>query len=178
MPHPPSWFDWLTVVAIFCGPIAALLAQRGLDRFREKKNRRFQLYTTLMSLRSDPLNPDHVKALNSLDAIFDGRGKDARVRDAWGRMLAHLGTDSATPNWEATLIDKRVDLYQAVGKAVGYDHTIEYIKTRLYAPTYFNEVITEQNQIRQGLAKALTGALKVEVAEPAPPAARGVGAGR
>ena len=40
----PSWFDWLTVAAIFLGPILALLAQRGLDLLREKNNRRAQLF--------------------------------------------------------------------------------------------------------------------------------------
>ncbi|HEV2118173.1 MAG TPA: DUF6680 family protein [Terriglobales bacterium] len=168
MPHP-SWFDWLTVAAIFFGPIFALTAQRGLDRFREKKQRRYLLYATLMSLRNDPVNPDHVRALNSVDAVFDGDGKDTAVRQAWDRVLAHVITDrSANPaQWDSTLIDLRVDLYQAVGKAVGYDHTVEYIKNHLYTPQHFGEVWVEQTQIRKGLAQALTpDGLKVVITQP------------
>ncbi len=169
--HPPSWFDWLTVAAIFFGPLFALTAQRWLDRMRDKKNRRYQIYATLMALRNDPLNPDHIRALNSLDAVFDA-GKDAKVRDAWGRMLKHASTprpDADPAPWDNTLTDLRVDVYQAVGKAVGYDHTIEYIKNRLYTPTYFSDVWIEQLQIRKGLAQALTpNGLKVLLNEASP----------
>ena len=159
MPHPPTWFDWLTVTALFFGPVFALLAQRSLDHIREKRNRRYKLYATLMSLRNDPLNPDHVRALNSLDAVFDGRGKDSKLRDAWSLLLAHVNserTDENSTNWDNTLIDRRVDVYQAVGRAVGYDHTIEYIRTRLYAPKFFEEVWLEQTHIRKALVNSLT----------------------
>jgi hypothetical protein len=86
---------------------------------REKKSRRVQVYTTLMSLRAVPLHPDYVRALNSIDAIFDRR-QDGKVRDCWGKVLAHISTDSNSPRWGEILLDLRVDLYQAVGKAVGY----------------------------------------------------------
>src|SRR5580698_10772304 len=87
----PSWFDWITVAAIVLGPILALLAQRALDWLREKKNRRVQLYFTLMSLRAAPLHPDHVKALNSIDTIFD-RDSDERIRERWRTVLQHLNS--------------------------------------------------------------------------------------
>ena len=66
----PSWFDWLTVLAIVLGPILALFAQRVLDRLREKRRQRLQLYLTLMGTRATYLSPEHVRALNLIDVVF------------------------------------------------------------------------------------------------------------
>ena len=167
----PSWFDWLTVLAIFTGPIAALFAQRALDWLREKKERRVNLYRTVMSLRAQWLNPDSVRALNSIDTIFDKR-RDKPVRDAWAKVIAHVYTEppdaNTRPNeardWNDRLVDLRVDLYQLLGNAVGYNHTIEYIKTHFYNPNAYANAELENQQIRQQFAKAITeNGLKVLV---------------
>ena len=155
----------------------ALSAQRVLDRSREKKNRRVHLYLTVMSLRAIWLHPDSLRALNSIDTIFDKRS-DKPVRDAWAAVITHATTqrrdeadEAESVAWNNRLLDLRVDLYQQIGAAVGYDHTIDYIKTRFYAPKLHTDVEFEQNQIRQRLAKAITDeGLKVVVTEaPAPP---------
>src|SRR5712692_4084551 len=95
-PMLPTWFDWLTVVAIVAGPILALLAQRLIDRLREKKERRVRLFMTLMSTRATQLAPDHINALNSIDVVFSS-GRDKRIRDAWHAVLKHLETDVSKP---------------------------------------------------------------------------------
>jgi hypothetical protein len=69
----PSWFDWITVAAIVVGPVLALAAQRMLHRIREKKNRRADLYLTVMGLRATWLHHDSVRAFNSIDTVFDKR---------------------------------------------------------------------------------------------------------
>ena len=78
------------------------------------------------------------------------------MRECWGKVLAHISTDPNSPGWGQTLLDLRVDLYQAIGKAVGYDHTIDYIKNRIYSPAAYNDMEGEIMQIRKGLAKAMT----------------------
>ena len=167
----PSWFDWVTVTAIIVGPVLALFAQRTLDWMREKKNRRAQLYLTIMSLRATWLHPDSLRALNSIDTIFDRR-RDKKIRDAWAEVLRQTGVPRGTTEeenraWDQRLLDLRVDLYQAIGNAVGYDHTVDYIKTRLYAPQYHIDVELEQNQIRKQFAKAITDdGLKIIVTPP------------
>jgi hypothetical protein len=168
----PTWFDWLTFFAIFLGPVLAILTQMFIQWMGEQKKRRVQIYQTLMALRAAPMHPDHIRALNSIDSIFDRRS-DKKVRDAWTNILEHVAQgDPKSREWQDTLIDRRVDLYQAVGKAVGYDHTVDYIKTRIYNPLYFQDVENDQVLIRQNFAKAITEhGLKVIVSEPpaAPP---------
>jgi hypothetical protein len=173
LPHAPSLFDWLAVLAaIFFSPVFAVLAQRYIDRLREKKDRRVQCYLTLMSLRANPVHPDHVRALNSIDTIFDGKGaREQRIRDAWTTVLDHLNTSTENAGWHERFADARTDLYQAVGKAVGYDHSVNYIKTRVYNPQHYLDIEKDQESIRRGLANALsTGQLKVSLAaEEEPP---------
>lgn len=170
----PTWFQWVTVAAIVVGPVLALSTQRMLDWMREK-TRRVNLYRTLMGLRATPLHPDHVQALNSIDAIFDQRG-DQKVRDAWGAVLAHLLTEANAPQWGDKLADLRVDLLQAVGKTVGYDHSIDYIKNRLYSPKLYGDMEVEHHLIRQGLARVITNdGIRVVLIEPSHDQARATG---
>ena len=170
----PSWFDWITVAAIIVGPVLALFAQRALDRIREKKNRRVTLYLTAMSLRATWLNQDSLRALNSLDTVFSKRG-DKPIRDAWARVIAHAYTKrpvepEAARGWDNRMLDLRVDLYQLLGEAVGYKHTVEYIKTHFYSPQYHVDAELEGIAIRKQLAKAITDdGLKVVVVQPEEP---------
>lgn len=156
----PSWFDWIAVGAIIVGPILALSAQRLLDRIREKKNRRVQLYLTAMSLRAAWLHPDSIRALNSIDTIFD-KDSDKPVRAAWAAVVAQAytpkrdATEEAAREWNARLEDLRVGLYQVLGAAVGYDHTIDYIKRQFYNPQAHVDIELELMQIRKQFLKAL-----------------------
>ena len=165
MPHPPSWFDWLTVIAIVLGPILALFAQRWLDLLREKKNRRVQLYMTLMLHRATPLHTDHINAVNLIDVVFDGR-RDQKIRDARQKLMDHIFTDESLPGWYDRANDLRADLYQAIGSSVGYEFTTDYLKRLAYAPVYQGNKETQENRIRQMLAESFTeDGLKVSVSE-------------
>jgi hypothetical protein len=163
MPPKPSWFDWITVVAIIVGPVFALFAQRVLDWLREKKQRRVQLYLTAMSMRATWLHSDSLRALNSIDTVFGDR-HDKPIRDAWSAVLQHANTKRPDWNterdgaqvWDARLLDLRVDLYQLLGNAVGFNHTVDYIKTQFYYPQYHVDMEMEQMQIRKQFAKAIT----------------------
>lgn len=158
----PSWFDWITVAAIVLGPILALSAQRALDALREKRKQRLQLYFTAMSWRGFWLHQDSVRALNSIDTVFDKK-KDKPVRDAWEAVVKHANTkrplDSDQPGqqaWDQKLFDSRVDLYQILGRNVGYEHSIDYIKHQTYIPQLYGDAELELMAIRKGFAKAIT----------------------
>jgi hypothetical protein len=173
MTRPPTWFEWLTVAAIISGPILALWVQRALDRLREKKNQRLRLFFGLMTTRATPLAPAHINALNSIDVVFHRAWRDRKVRQAWAKALEHINTN-ANPTeiqaWADRLNDLKVDLYQAMGQAVGYKYSIDYLKRQVYLPRLFTDSDAESMVIRQTLAKVLTDdGLKVRVM-PEPPA--------
>lgn len=173
MTRAPTWFEWLTVAAIVLGPILALWFQRILDQLREKRTQRLRLFLTLMATRATPLAPAHVNALNSIDSVFHRR-RDRTVREAWERTLEHINTQVDPPHiqqWADRLNDLRIDLYQVMGKGVGYSYSTDYLKRQIYLPRLFTDTEAEAMMIRQTLAKVLTeDGLKVKIIpEPPPP---------
>jgi hypothetical protein len=159
----PSWFDWITVAAIVLGPILALLTQRALDWLRSKEDRREKLYFTLISTRAQWLSNEHVQAVNSIDVVF---ADDKNIRALWRKCLEHLATDEKAAGWNDTLIDLRVDLYQAIGNKLGYRYTTDYLKRGIYFPKHHGLIFEDQAKLLRGLATAVeTGRLKVELAD-------------
>ena len=80
----------LTLIAIFVGPIAAVLITRYIDNRRERLQRRMEIFRTLMRTRRTPIVPDHVGALNLIEIEF---AKDAEVIKCWKALLTHFGTN-------------------------------------------------------------------------------------
>ena len=159
----PSWFDWITVAALIVGPVLALSAQRALDWLREKKNSCLQLYFTAMAYRATWLHLDSLRALNAIDVVFNKK-KHEPIRDAWSKVIAHAYTrrpdwnadQEGARQWDARLTDLRADLYQLLGQAVGYDLSLDYIKTHIYYPEYHVNTEIEWLTIRKQLSKVLT----------------------
>ncbi len=148
------------LVAIFFGPVSALLVSRALDRLREKRKTRLELYHTAMSYRASWLHPDSLRALNNIDIVFNKR-KDQPVREAWEKMLAHVATprpenEAGAKKWDDRTLDLRVDLYQQLGAAVGFEHNLDYIKTHMYYPQYHVDAELEWLQIRRLILKLLS----------------------
>jgi hypothetical protein len=165
----PSWFDWLTVLAILLGPSFALFTQRRLDVGREKKARRAQLYLNLMSNRGTPLAADHVKALNTIDIVFSEKG-DQKIRDAWRQFMAHVATTRKQPEWDERYGDLKADLLREIGLRVGYNFTTDDLKRLHYNPMYYGDIENDLLLIRKALTKALSeDGLKVRLAESLPP---------
>jgi len=167
--------EWLTLSAIILGPILALWMQRVLDGIRGKKNQRLQLFLTLMGTRATPLSTAHVNALNAIDSVFN-RKRDRKVREAWEKTLLHIGKTPAPPDtqqwqqWVDRLNDLKIDLYQVMGKAVGYTYSADYLKRQIYLPRGFTDSEAEAGIIRQTLAKALIEGAKVRLVPDAPAA--------
>jgi len=123
-------------------------------------------FEALMSTRPTGLAPDHVNALNSIDVVFSARS-DQQVRDAWHKVLAHLGTDANAEGWQEKLNDVKVGLFREIGVRVGYDFTTDYLKRQIYLSTYYVNAESELLQIRHALTEALTDdGLKVNLAVP------------
>jgi hypothetical protein len=76
-----------TLVALFVGPILAVLVTRWVDERRLKQTRRMEIFRVLMRTRRMRLNPDHVGALNLVEIEFHS---EKAVIDAWKAYWAHL----------------------------------------------------------------------------------------
>ena len=109
------------------------------------------------------LHPDSLRALNSIDTVFH-MDADKPVRDAWSKVISHAYTKRPDWNadqdgakaWDNRLLDLRVDMYQLMGAAVGYNLSLDYIKTQMYYPQLHVDTEADQMQIRKQFLKAIT----------------------
>ena len=78
--------DALLILAAIVGPIAAVQAQKWIERAREVRTRKLNIFHTLMATRGLRwASLDHVQALNSIDLFFNSKSsKDKSVIVAWG----------------------------------------------------------------------------------------------
>src|SRR5579862_9610949 len=85
----------ITILAILAGPVLAVQAQKWVENFREKKNRKLHIFRTLMATRAPmaKVSAEHVRSLNMIDIEFYD---DSNVTEAWKEYLDHLN-DSNYP---------------------------------------------------------------------------------
>ena len=128
------------------------------------------IFFRLMATRASPLSPGHVEALNSVDLVFNRtRGRDRGIREARAKLLDHLdATNKTTADWGTRMLDLKVDLFQRIGKRVGYSYDVDYMKRQIYFPQAHVDSEADLLSIRQTLAKVLTDdGIKVIVQVPA-----------
>ena len=171
--------DWLIVAATIAEPILAVQAQKWVERLREGRHRKLQLFEQLMATRAARLSADHVQALNMIDLVFYGsyffgihrRSKSEQaVIDAWREYLDQLGTKATDAAeqvvWGAQRDELFTNLLFAIAKDVRYQFDRVQLKKGVYSPQAHGDLELEQNMVRKLVLKVLSGekALKMDVA--------------
>ena len=120
-------------VAVVTGPIAAVLIarclekravliSRDLEKRRVQRERRMDIFRTLMRTRtgSARLSPDHVAALNLIEVEFRN---DSDVRDAWKEHFKILCQIGQNPNVDLMLSMEKslAKLLQVMSRILGYE---------------------------------------------------------
>lgn len=175
-------FDWTIkisdiaiIFATILGPILAVQAQKYLEKGREIKQRRAWLFRTLMSTRATTLSPTHVEALNAVPIEFYGKDKKLKsIINKWKAYLDHLYKDTESSGWEEKRKELLVDLLHTIAEFLGYEFNTVEIANEIYSPKGHAWIETDQEIIRKGLARLLSGqlALPMEVKSfPSDPAA-------
>jgi len=158
--------EWITILALLCGPVLAVQAQKWIENIREKKNRRLYVFKRLMATRGTLVSPAHVEALNMIDLEFAGNKKaDGQVRRRWREYLDHLNSlsqDPATqtqqmPVWTERNGDLLANLLHDMGRAVGYDFDTVQIRRGIYAPIAHANLEIETQLLRRLLIQVLLG---------------------
>lgn len=159
--------DVITIFAVIMGPIFAVQAQKMIEYFRDKKNRRLAIFKTLMSTRGERLNRDHVQALNMIDIEFDGRRdtwfsrqnkKEKGVTEAWKKYKDHLDSRKnydLISSWIKDGDELFIGLLYRMSRALGYDYDEVQIKRDCYRPEAHASVENAQLDVLEGLAKVL-----------------------
>ena len=107
-------------VAVVTGPIAAVLIARDLEKRRVQRERRMDIFRTLMRTRtgSAKVSPDHVAALNLIEIEFRN---DSDVRDAWKEHFKILCQPGPNPNVDLMLSMTLAKLLKVMSKILGYE---------------------------------------------------------
>lgn len=149
--------DIAIVFATLLGPILAVQAQAFVERHRARQTRRQNIFYVLMRTRATPVAPDGVNALNAVPLEFYN---DRTIIDAYRAFITQISSpvNQPTPQaWESRRIDLLMDLIQKISMRVGYKFDVVQLKAEFYAPQAHKVMEDEQTQIRQGLAKVLSG---------------------
>jgi len=154
-------FDWLTLVAIFMGPVLAVFVTRWVDQRRENRSRRLDLFKTLMRTRSARLNPEHVGALNLIEIEYY---KDKRVLGALESYFKHLNdVRPDADKWLVKADNLLTKLLYEVAKSLGYEIEQLQILTGGYAPSGWQEVEQRQTDTQRMLLSLLKGDIALTV---------------
>ncbi|KTD65380.1 DUF6680 family protein [Legionella spiritensis] len=134
--------DILTIAAILIAPWAALFIQDKLSKWKEDRERRIEIFKTLMATRLSPLSFEHIRALNMIDIEFYGRKKYKRVRSAWRTYLdvrvdyAQIQNpiDAQTLHFDVECNRTLINLLVTMGESLGYDFDESHVKQSIYKP--------------------------------------------
>ena len=153
------WMGLATIVAVFLGPVFAVLAARHMDNRRADKARKLDIFRTLMRTRGLQLHWEHVGALNLVEVEFiDCPG----VVNAWKEYLANLGEEIPVieqKNRHDAFIKKRnsllTKLIDEIAKALKIKVPQLDILEGNYVPLGWANDEWEQQLVRRGLINVL-----------------------
>jgi len=153
--------DWLMMLAIIIGPIAAVHIQKLLDKWNDDKKRKVQVFKDLMTTRVSTLSYQHVSSLNMVGLEFNGK-KYSKVVNAWKTYLDHL---NSFPDDDETLMaiwgEKRNDLLSGLlyemGESLGFSLDKVHIKKAGYIPKAYADREQDDEFIRKSLVEIFLG---------------------
>ncbi len=147
------------IAAIFSGPIVAVQLTKYLDAEKEKRQRKLDIFKTLMSTRSYTTSWDHVMTLNRIDLEFElSKPKEKEVVEAWKQYLDLLGDQNITgEQWLVKRVELLVELLYKMSLVLDYDFDKTHIKNSSYSPMAHGNIENEQAKIRTHLIDVLEG---------------------
>lgn len=169
--------DWITIAAIVIGPILAVQAQKILESLRYKKQKRLNLFHTLMATRATRTSNEHVSALNMIDIEFYGRRilgiklqtpSEKSVTNAWKNYNDHLNTQyhrDQFPVWADRGDQLFTTLLYKISQALNYDFDEVQLKRDCYRPIAHGDLENDQYKVRKALIEVLTGTRPIPITQ-------------
>ena len=163
--------DLAIIVATLLGPVFAVQAQVWLERGRELQRRRMRVFFTLMA-EGRSISGAHIDALNAVPLEFADRKAPQidEIRTAWKVYINHTWKDVAQPSWEQDRQRLYNDLLIKMGKFLGYKLDSVELEMEHYSPTGKVRAASDEETIRQQLARILKGEAAMPMAVQSMPA--------
>lgn len=161
--------EWAVIGATLLGPILAVQAQKAVEAFRERRQRKTRLFEQLMATRASRVAPEHVRALNMIDLVFYGdrtlgvqrrSAKEQRILDSWKEYLDHLnnrGSDEQIMQWLAKGDELFTNVLYAIAEDIGFKFDRVQLKRGSYSPIAHGELEAELTELRRAALSLVTG---------------------
>ena len=160
----------MEIGAIIIGPILAIQIQKFIEDRKEKRNRKMQIFKTLMTTRANPLSISHVEALNMIDIEFYDNKK---LKEAWRLLLDNFVNYPKYPNapdfqtkldlFSQKSTELLADLLYEMAKSLGYDFDKVHIMRGVYIPKGHTDIFLDQEFIRRSLVGLFLGQIPIPV---------------
>ena len=146
----PSDSDGPTLIAIFVGPIFAVLLTRTIDRVREDRKRKLEIFRDLIAYRGKPMFHQFIRALNLVEIEFDG---DKKVLGAWNQYIVRVRKGPQDDEPDTEFIDDtrilRTNLLREIASRLNIqaksldEHSIGYFPEKFEISDYHESKIRE-----------------------------------
>lgn len=154
-----------TIIAIIAGPILSIQISQYLNHKKSIKERKLEIFKTLMATRSAALTPEHTHALNMIDVEFRPKAKlEKDVISAWKLYHAHL-QDRSYPaeTWSSRKGELLIDLLYAMAISLDYDFDKSQIKSLSYYPDGYSDLENDQYIFRKKAIEILEGKSSIPI---------------
>lgn len=158
------------VIATMLGPVLAVWVTRRIDDARRVRERRMNVFRSLMATRRAALAPERVVALNMVEIEFHGIEP---VKNAYREVMRHINHSRPLPqNWVDQQQKLLTKLTSEIGKVLGYELPQLDMLEGGYYPEGLANIEAEQQAMRRAVIETLSGnrPLRVSPAAPTPPA--------
>ncbi len=145
--------DGLLICATIIGPIAAVQAQKWIERYGDARSQKVAIFSTLMTSRATPLVQERIRALNSIDIVFR---KDKPVIDAWRELHDSFNTPGDNG------FEKAVELLFQMSKNLGYGFDRIMIKRVIYLPQGHVDEANAQADLRNTTIEMMKGQRSIQ----------------
>lgn len=155
-----EFLAFLTILAILFAPLVALQVSQCLDKKREVKKRKLDIFRTLMATRAAVLTPEHVHALNAIDIEFYANNN---VIQKWRIYNDHLHSvlieqekpknEEEWKRWTEKSQNLLVDLLEMMASNLKFQFDKVDIARGHYRPQAYGDIENELNIIRKGLVQ-------------------------
>ncbi|HVY20412.1 MAG TPA: DUF6680 family protein [Bauldia sp.] len=162
-----------SVIAILLGPIIAVRMTRKQDAAREDRQRKLDLYRTMMHTRSSRLSVDHVRALNTIPVEFN---EVPAVMTAFRSYMNLLGAPMPAVDQQERFFEQRndhfLDLIYQMGLFLGYQFDRRELERLAYVPQGFINDEERNHRAQAVLLEILEGRRPLPVTWMMPPGAQ------
>jgi hypothetical protein len=153
-----SLIEILTIAAIISGPILAVQVQKRIEKFREERDRKLNIFKTLMATRGQRLLFEHVRALNMIDIEFS----EKKIIETWKNYLNCLNkkinneNNIEIQNWIEERDNLFLNLLKEMANLLNYHFDDDHIKKGFYIPNAHGWEEEYQRFIKDSIKKVFS----------------------